>query len=89
MRPVLRASPSDYNPPTNCDLNKEYMYFNIRQEKRNLIESCADINRVGGERQSWKEEERGGEGVRERERWSSGKGSEPGPWGAATDEVAE
>lgn len=44
---------------------------------------------VRGERQSGKEEERGGEILSERERWSSGKRSEPGPWGAATDEVAE
>ena len=59
-------------------------------KKEILIESCcADINRVRGERQSGKEEDRGGESVSERERWSSGKRSEPGPWGVATDEVAE
>lgn len=37
--------------------------------RRDLIESrCADMNRVRGERQSGKEEERGGERVSERER---------------------
>lgn len=46
------------------------------------------MSRVGGEKQLGKEEERGGE-ERVKERWSSGKRSEPGPWGAATDEVAE
>lgn len=60
------------------------------KQKRNLIESCCrDINRDRGERRSGKEEEEGGERVSERERWSSGKRSEPGPWGPATDEVAE
>lgn len=65
---------------------KRYSTDNVREGVGNLIESCCeDINRVN----RGKEEERGGEGVSERERWSSGKRSEPGPWGAATDEVAE
>lgn len=54
--------------------------------QRHLMESySADINR--------KKEEDGEvgepESVSQRERWSSGKRSEPGPLGAATDEVAE
>lgn len=66
------------------------MYIDVSEGKGHLIESrCADINRVRGHRQSGKEEERGGEGVSERGRWSSGKRSELGPRGAATDEVAE
>ncbi len=65
------------------------MTITVRKGKRNVKESCADITRIGGETQSGKREERGQERVSERERWSSGKRSEPGPWGAATDEVAE
>lgn len=34
-------------------------------------------------------QERGKKEEVKRERWSSGKRSEPGPWGAATDEVVE
>lgn len=50
---------------------------------------CANIFRTQRIGRNGEREGRRGEWTSEGEKWSSGKRSEPGPWGRATDEVAE
>lgn len=73
--------------PETCHLERICITV-AKDENEGEIKLCA-YEQSQKEGQSGEEDERGCERRRRKKGWSSGKRSEPGPWGMATDEVAE